>query len=141
MASDNTISKPNIFADKSDTAHGFFEVLPRELRDQIYEHLAETEERIVLGWRFLQIWEDRDAALALDDCFDSAVALHPLSMTCKQMRAEFQNIHFTATKARWTLSVDNDEIATMLGVTTNVVGVQLTRARAMLRDLLNTGDP
>jgi hypothetical protein len=81
--------------------------LPRELRDQIYEHLAETEERIVLGWRFLQIWEDRDAALALDDCFDSAVALHPLSMTCKQMRAEFQNIHFTATKARWTLSVDN----------------------------------
>jgi hypothetical protein len=84
--------------------------LPRELRDQIYEHLAETDERIVLGWRFLQIWEDRDAALALDDCFDSAVALHPLSMTCKQMRAEFQNIHFTATKARWTLSVNNFDL-------------------------------
>lgn len=46
-------------------------------------------------------------SLSLDDCFDSAVALHPLSMTCKQMHAEFQYIHFTATKARWTLSVNN----------------------------------
>ena len=81
--------------------------LPRELRDQIYEQLAETEERIVLGWRFLQVWEHGDVSLSLDDCFDSAVALHPLSMTCKQMPADFQYIHFTATKARWTLSVNN----------------------------------
>ena len=34
--------------------------LPRELGDRIYEHLAETEERIVLGWRFLQVWEHGD---------------------------------------------------------------------------------
>jgi len=32
------------------------------------------------------------------------------------------------------------DIATMLGLSVNVVGVRLTRARSMLRALLNTGD-
>ena len=33
------------------------------------------------------------------------------------------------------------EIATMLGLSVNVVGVRLTRARALLRAILNPGDP
>jgi RNA polymerase sigma factor (sigma-70 family) len=33
------------------------------------------------------------------------------------------------------------EIATMLGLSVNVVGVRLTRARAMLRAILNPGEP
>jgi hypothetical protein len=83
---------------------------PRELRDQIYGYLAETEERIVLGWRFVRAHRSRDTIKTLDECFDLAVALNPLSMTCKQMRAEFQNVHFTARNARWTLLVNNFDL-------------------------------
>lgn len=87
--------------------------LPRELRDQIYENLAETEERIVLGWRFVEAYKGDDT-LPLDECFDLAVALHPLSMTCKQMLAEFQDIHFSASEACWTLLVNNFDLEQLM---------------------------
>jgi hypothetical protein len=35
---------------------------------------------------------------------------HPLSMTCKQMRAEFQDAHFTARNACWTLLINNFDL-------------------------------
>ena len=88
--------------------------LPRELRDQIYEHLADTEERIVLGWRFVQAYKYNDDTVSLDECFDSAVALHPLSMTSKQMHAEYQDVHLSASEARWTLLVNNLDLEQLI---------------------------
>lgn len=60
----------------------------------------------MLGWRFVEAYKHY-GTLSLDDCFSSAVALHPLSMTCKQMLAEFQDVHFSASEACWTLLINN----------------------------------
>lgn len=69
--------------------------------------VADTEERIVLGRRFVEARKDK--SLPLKQCFDSAVALHALSMTCHQMLEEFQSIHHSSTShdARWVLIVNN----------------------------------
>lgn len=75
----------------------------------IYEHLAGTEERIVLGRRFVDAHK-ADKELSLDQCFDKAVALHPLSMTCRQMRDEFQNLHFSDPDPKWVLVVNDFNI-------------------------------
>lgn len=75
----------------------------------IYQHLAATEEHFVSGRRFVDAHK-ADKKLSLDECFDEAVALHPLSMTCHQMPDEFQPIHhfsLSALDARWVLVVNN----------------------------------
>jgi hypothetical protein len=64
------------------TAKPTLQTIPRELRDSIYELVAATEERIVLGRRMVEA-RRADKTLTLDQCFDQAVALHPLSMTCR----------------------------------------------------------
>lgn len=84
--------------------------LPRELRDQIYGYLTEDESRIILGWQFVQVHKRHYPALSYEGCFASAIALHPLSMTCKQMLTEFQPEHLRATKTRWTFSVNNFDL-------------------------------
>lgn len=84
--------------------------LPQELRDQIYGYLAESEERIILGWRLVEVYKRHYPALSYDDCFTAAIALHPLSMTCKQMLMEFQPVLFGATKTRWTFSINNFDL-------------------------------
>jgi hypothetical protein len=84
--------------------------IPQELRDQIYGYLTEDEERIILGWRFVENYKRHYPALSYEDCFTSAIALHPLSMTCKQMLHEFQPELLRATKTRWTLVVNNFDL-------------------------------
>jgi hypothetical protein len=49
MASDNTLSRSAAPADESDTAHGFFEAVPREIRDQIYNLVSQDKEVSVRG--------------------------------------------------------------------------------------------
>lgn len=94
---DDTPSKPTL------------QTLPRELRNLIYEFLAATEERIVLGRRMLGA-EKSHSTDDLDDCFKQAVALHPLSMTCRQFREEFQEVHVEASEPRWVLLVNNFDL-------------------------------
>lgn len=84
--------------------------LPQELRDQIYGYLTEDESRIILGWRFVQVYKRHYPALSHEGYFTSAIALHPLSMTCKQMLTEFQPELLRATKTRWTFSVNNFDL-------------------------------
>lgn len=81
--------------------------LPQELKDQIFGYLTEDEERIILGWRFVEAWKRHYPKLSYHDCFTSAIALHSLSMTCKQMLNEFQPALLRATKTRWTFLVNN----------------------------------
>lgn len=85
------------------------QTLPRELRDMVYEYVAETEERIVLGRRMVEA-RRANSTWTLDKCFDEAVALHPLSMTCRQFRDEFQDVHFSASEPYWILLVNNFDI-------------------------------
>lgn len=84
--------------------------LPQELRDQIYGYLTEDENRIILGWRFVEAYKLHYPALSYEGFFTSAIALHPLSMTCKQMLNEFQPALLQATKTRWTFSVNNFDL-------------------------------
>lgn len=85
--------------------------LPRELRDKIYEHLATTEERIVLGRRFTRPWLHADYYWdSIEQAFESSLALHPLSMTCRQMRKEFQPFHVSALEAPWVFLVNNFDV-------------------------------
>ena len=89
--------------------------LPQELKDQIYGYLTEGEDRIILGWRFVEAYKRRYyPALSHEECFTSAIALHPLSMTCKQMLNEFQPVHLRATKTRWTFLVNNFDLEQLM---------------------------
>jgi len=89
--------------------------LPQELKDQIYGYLTEGEDRIILGWRFVEAYKRRYyPALSHEECFTSAIALHPLSMTCKQMLHEFQPVHLRATKLRWTFLVNNFDLEQLM---------------------------
>jgi hypothetical protein len=47
--SDDTISESIA---ESDKAHGFLDVLPRELRDQIYDLIFQETEKVVNGWHY-----------------------------------------------------------------------------------------
>ena len=85
------------------------QTLPRELRNLVYECLAVTEERIVLGKRMLEA-EKSDSTDDLYDCFYQAVALHPLSMTCRQFQDEFQDVNVDATEPKWILLVNNFDL-------------------------------
>lgn len=75
----------------------------------IYEYLAATEDRIVLGRRMVEAVKS-DSTEDLDDCFEQATALHPLSMTCHQFRDEFQEVHTEATEPLWILLVNNFDL-------------------------------
>lgn len=75
----------------------------------IYQHLAATEDCIVLGRRFVEV-HIGDEELSLDQCFHTAVALHPLSMTCRQMRDECQDLHFSDPNPQWVLVINNFDI-------------------------------
>lgn len=82
--------------------------IPRELRDRIYQHLADSEDRFVLGWRFVEA--RKDESLSFDTCFDTAIALHPLSMTCRQMLEEYRDAHFSAFEPEWIFVVNNFDL-------------------------------
>lgn len=84
--------------------------LPQELKDQIYGYLTEDENRIILGWRFVAAYKRHHPMLSYEECLNSAIALHPLSMTCKEMLNDFQPVFLRATKSRWTFSVNNFDL-------------------------------
>jgi hypothetical protein len=96
--SDDTLSKPTL------------QTLPRELRDLIYDFVAATEERIVLGRRMTEARNKRYKTETLYESFKGAIALHPLSMTCHQLLGEFQKVHVATSQARWTLVVNNFDL-------------------------------
>lgn len=87
--------------------------------DSIYEHLAATEKRIVLGRRMVEAGKS-DSTDDLDDYFNQAVALHPLSMTCRQFRDEFQDIHTEASEPQWTLLVNNLDLEQLRAFSDNI---------------------
>jgi hypothetical protein len=81
--------------------------LPPELRNNIYKYVAASEDRFVLGKKIVC---PRKATESLITHFHSAVALHPLAMTCRQMRDEFTGIHLAATEPRWVMVVNNFDL-------------------------------
>jgi hypothetical protein len=81
-----------------------FQGLAPELRNNIYKYVAANEDRFVLGKRIVR---PRKATESLTKHLHSAVALHPLAMTCRQMRDEFTGIHLAATEPRWVMVVNN----------------------------------
>jgi hypothetical protein len=81
--------------------------LAPELRNNIYKYVAASEDRFVLGKRIVR---PRKATESLIKYFHSAVALHPLAMTCRQMRDEFTGIHLAATEPRWVMVVNNFDL-------------------------------
>jgi hypothetical protein len=83
--------------------------LPRELRDLIYEFVADTEEIIVLGRRMVEVHR-ANSAWSLDRYSDGAIALHSLSMTCRQFRDEFRDIQVGGYKPSWVLLVNNFDL-------------------------------
>lgn len=103
-ASDDKTNNPDDIPSKPT-----LQTLPRELRDLIYDFVAATEERIVLGIRMLDTRRE-NSTWALDERFDEAVALHPLSMTCHQFRDEFQDLHHSAGEPTWVLLVNNFDL-------------------------------
>lgn len=88
--------------------------LPQRLKDQIYGYLAEDENRIILGWRFLAAYKRHHPMLSHEECLDSAIALHPLSMSCKEMLNDFQPVFLRATKSRWTFSINNFDLLQLI---------------------------
>ena len=100
-----TVVEP-VEADDPSSRPSRLQTMPRELRDQIYELIAATEERIVLGWRMVEARRN-DTTRNLYECFKEAIALHPLSMTCRQFRDEFQRVHVAAAEPYWVLVVNN----------------------------------
>jgi hypothetical protein len=88
--------------------------LPPELRNNIFKYVAATQDRYVLGRRFhqsLQFRQDR----SLIEHLHSSVALHPLSVTCRQMQAEFSGLHLAASESRWVLVVNNFDVEQVEG--------------------------
>jgi hypothetical protein len=49
MASDNTLTMPNASVKKSCTAHSFYDSLPREIRDEIYDLISQDKEELSEG--------------------------------------------------------------------------------------------
>jgi hypothetical protein len=96
-----------------------FRGLPSELRNQIYGLVAAstTEKRTILGHKLAQ------AAKAFDHDGDvreqalAAAVQHPLSMTCRQIRAEFQSgfhdVYTRSQSQRVDLVINNFDIEQM----------------------------
>lgn len=86
------------------------QALPPELRNRIYEHLAITDTRIVLGWKLLKSLENSEYSGNLRRQFQSATTHHPLSMTCRQICTEFSLVYNTDSASAYTLVVNNFDL-------------------------------
>ena len=67
--------------------------IPPELKNKIYDYLAST--RDVSGAKFVKIHKDvwsGDEPWELWEQFKLAVGVHPLTMTCRQLRTEFSPV-------------------------------------------------
>lgn len=67
--------------------------IPPELRNTIYQHVVEDVEEVSISIRQLTKPELEDSHLSVNDCLRQSLSKHPLSQTCRQLRAEFDPIH------------------------------------------------
>ncbi|KAM0703669.1 hypothetical protein Q7P35_009608 [Cladosporium inversicolor] len=82
--------------------------IPPELRNKIYDHLALTTPRNVFGHKLLELRKfPRDRSFGLWKQSQLATAVHPLTMTCRQMRTEFNSVLATTVGQNYCLIVDN----------------------------------
>jgi len=81
--------------------------IPHELRNEIYSYLAITEPRTISGGQFTKISQDPRSSSDLWKQFQSAIAPHPLSLTCRQMHAEVNHILATTAGQTYDLIVEN----------------------------------
>lgn len=82
--------------------------IPPELRNKIYGQLL-TESRNVSDRRLLELREDSPGGDFWKQ-FQSAIAAHPLTATCRQMRAEFSPILASTAGQNCCLVVDNVDL-------------------------------
>lgn len=80
--------------------------IPPELRNNIYDQLALTEPRNVSGRKLLELRRQYPGG-DLWKQFKSAIAVHPLTMTCRQMRTEFSPVLATTAGQIYHLIIDN----------------------------------
>lgn len=80
--------------------------LPAELRNNIYQMVADDVDEVSIIGRKI-IFGPTDA----QDRFWGAIAKHPLSQTCRQLRQEFDSIHrhkvMTSGVLHYCLEVEN----------------------------------
>jgi hypothetical protein len=79
--------------------------IPPELRNKIYVHLL-TEPRNVSVRKFLKLREEGRGGFIWEQ-FQSAIAVHPLTLTCRQMRSEFSSVLTTTPGQTYCFIVDN----------------------------------
>ena len=79
--------------------------IPPELRNKIYDYLALTTPRNVSGSKLVQLRRSRGGDIRKQ--FQSATAVHPLTLTCRQMRTEFSSVLAMTAGQSYCLIVDN----------------------------------
>jgi hypothetical protein len=83
-----------------------------ELRNHIFELIAATtEKRVILGRKLAQIIDDEHDG-TIHDQVPSAIVQHPLSRTCRQIRAEF-NVFSHSKRQTYEFVVNNFDIQQM----------------------------
>jgi hypothetical protein len=105
----NTIPADKLMEAKDRLPKPSLQTLPRELRDSIYDFVVATGECIVLGRRMVELHKE-NSDWTIDGYFDETVALHPLSMTCRQFRDEFTKEHLSGSEAPYVLLVNNFDL-------------------------------
>jgi hypothetical protein len=87
--------------------------IPAELRNKIYGYLALTTPRNVSGHKLLMLRQQlrsiyfRGRSISLWEQFQLATAVHPLTLTCRQIRTEFSSVLATTAGQTYCLIVDN----------------------------------
>lgn len=124
--------------------------IPPELRAIIYKYAATNDEkRIVLGRKLVKEPHNTLDSHNLDiaDRFFSAVAQHPLSMTCRQIRAEFlpqfQTLFSQTPGQSYDLIVNNFDleqlaVGTICKATLDCMRVPMTLRCQMDSDIVNS---
>lgn len=86
------------------------QALPPELRNRIYEHLAITDTRTVLGWKLPESHEISEHNGNLRRQFQLATMQHPLGMICRQICTEISLFYNTDSALAYKLSVNNFDL-------------------------------
>lgn len=80
--------------------------IPPELRNKIYDQIALTEPRNVSGRKLLELRRQSPGG-DLWKQFQLATTVHPLTMTCRQMRTELSPVLATTARQTYHLIVDD----------------------------------
>lgn len=119
-ASFGTLSMPPTFiSDNNNQSNSIMETtkpasptlqgIPPELRTEIYTYLAISERRDVSGRQFVKLNRESQSSSSGDlwKQFQSAIAPHPLTLTCRQMHTEFNHALATTPGQTYNLVVNN----------------------------------